>query len=212
MENQPIEKEAKLIDRIRWQGHGSFTIETAPFIQIAPWRVVKRDAPPDVILIGHDYYTLCSPADVAKIRGQNTVVIGSESVARIIPGTTVLREWQSYSIDRASIKAIPAISQLDSYGLGFLISLDLYDIYYLGDSAINPEVAFLRPDIVMLPIDGYGSLSLTESLQLLEIMQPKWAIPYNWGGAGEEATQLDAQSFKSRAPDATEVLLLPVSQ
>lgn len=201
-----------MIDRIRWQGHGSFTIETTPFIQIAPWRVVKGEAPPDAILIGHDHYSLCSPADVEKIRGENTVILGSESVARVIPGTIVLREWQSYSIGRASIKAIPAASQLDSQGLGFLISLDLYDIYYFGDSAINPAVAFLRPDILLLPIDGYGSLSLEEALHLLEAMQPKWAIPYNWGGAGEEATQLDAQSFKSRAPGATEVLLLPVSQ
>ena len=207
-----------MIDRIRWQGHASFTIEGAPFIQIAPWRVVKRESPPDAILIGHDHYDHCSPADVQKIRGDRTVIIGNENVARTIEGTTLLREWQSISVDRANIKAIPAYSERDPRhpredgGLGFVISLDFFDIYYVGDSGIVPGMEYLRPDILLLPIDGYGRLSVAEALQLVEMMKPDWAIPYNWGGAGEEATQLDAQSFKSRVTGTTQVILLPVTQ
>lgn len=205
-----------MIDRIRWQGHGSFAIEGQPFIQIAPWRVVKRETPPDIILIGHDQYDHCSPADIEKIRGEHTVIIGSESAARAIPGTTVLRAWQSISVDRANIKAIPAnsrrdpVDQKEDSRLGFLISLDYYDIYYVGESEIDPGMSFLKPDIVLLPIDGYGRLSVADALQLVEVMNPTWAIPYNWGGAGEEATQLDAQSFRSSVSGKTEVLLLPV--
>jgi len=207
-----------MIERITWQGHSSFTIEGSPRIQIAPWRVVKREAPPAAILIGHDHYDHCSPADVEKIRGADTVIVGNESVARIIPGTVVLREWQSINIGKASVKALPAYSLSDprhrreDRGLGFLISLDFYDIYYVGDSDIVPGMAVLRPDILLLPIAGYGRLSLTAALSLVEMMQPSYAIPYNWGGAGEEATQLDAQSFQSRVSGRSEVRLLTVSQ
>ena len=207
-----------MIDRIQWQGHGSFAIEGAPFIQIAPWRVVKREEPPDVILIGHDHYDHCSPADIAKIRGERTLIIGNESVANIIEGATVLRAWQSISVDRASVKAVPAYSPKDprhppeAGGLGFVISLDYYDIYYVGDSQIVPEMARLRPDIALLPIDGYGRLTVDEALRLVDMLKPRWAIPYNWGGAGEEATHLDAQSFQSRVGGATEALLLPIIQ
>ena len=199
-------------------GHGSFTIVGSPFIQIAPWRVVKRESPPDVILIGHDHYDHCSPADVEKIRGDHTVVIGNESVAQVIEDTTVLRAWHSISVGRASFKAVPAFSPSDlrhppeAGGLGFVISLDYFDIYYVGDSQIVRGMEQLRPDIVLLPIDGYGRLTANDALRLIDILQPRWAIPYNWGGAGEEATQLDAQSFKSRVRGSTEVLLLPVSQ
>lgn len=207
-----------MIERIQWQGHGSFAISGEPFIQIAPWRVVKRETSPDVILIGHDHYDHCSPADVEKIRGDDTVIIGNQAVAGVIRDTTVLREWHSISVGRASIKAVPAFSPGDPRhpredgGLGFVISLDYYDIYYVGDSQIVPGMEHLRPDIVLLPIDGYGRLSSNEALSLIEVLQPRWAIPYNWGGAGEEATQLDAQSFKSRARGQTEVLLLPTTQ
>lgn len=206
-----------MIDRIRWQGHGSFAIEGAPFIQIAPWRVVKTDVSPDLILLGHDHYDHCSPADVDKIRGDNTVIVASESASRVIPGTQVLREWQSINVGKANIKAIPALSSRDPRDqrvdgrLGFLISLDLYDIYYVGEADTFSETAYLKPDIILLPIDGYGRLSVPEAARLVASMQPKWAIPYNWGGAGEEATQLDAQSFQSQVSDGTEVLLLPVT-
>lgn len=206
-----------MIDRIRWQGHGSFAIDGSPFIQIAPWRVLKHESPPDAVLIGHDHYDHCSPADVEKIRGEQTLIIGNESVARVIQGTVVLREWQSISLERASITAVPAFSPSDprhppeAGGLGFVISLDYYDIYYVGDSEIVPEMAHLRPDIVLAPIDGYGRLSVEGALRLVDMLQPRWAIPYNWGGVGEEATQLDAQSFKSRARGATEVVLLPIT-
>ncbi len=207
-----------MIGRIRWQGHSSFTIEGTPTIQIAPWRVVKRESPPDVILIGHDHYDHCSPADIEKIRGEDTVIIGNNAVASKISGTTVLREWQSVNIGRASIKAIPAYSRRDPRhrreegGLGFVISLDLFDIYYVGDSDIIPGMEVMKPDILLLPIDGYGRLSLESALELTELLQPGWVIPYNWGGPGEEATQIDAQSFASRVGDGSEALLLPVRQ
>ena len=206
-----------MIDRIRWQGHGSFVIEGKPLIQIAPWRVVKSDKPPDVILIGHDHFDHCSPADIEKIRGENTIVIGSESAARVIPEVKVLREWQSISVERASITAIPAATRRSARAsttdgrLGFLISLDLYDIYYVGESEVIPDVRHFMPDIILLPIDGYGRLSVEAGLELVDMMKPAWAIPYNWGSAGAEATELDAQSFRSRVTGATEVLLLPVN-
>lgn len=177
---------------------------------------MKDERSPDVVLIGHDLFAHCSPADVEKIRGENTVVIGNESVARVIPNTTVLREWQSIGVERASITAIPAATRRSASGgdgrLGFLISLDLHDLYYVGESDVVPDAKHFQPDIILLPIDGYGRLSVEEARAFVAMMQPAWAIPYNWGGTGEEATQLDAQSFKSRVSGTTEVLLLPVSR
>lgn len=207
-----------MIDRIRWQGHGSFALESQPRIQIAPWRVVKPEAIPDVILIGHDNFDHCSPADVEKIRGPHTLVIGSESAAGLIPDMQVLRAWQSISIDRATITAIPAASKVAAAAskgngpLGFLVSLDLYDTYYVGESEAIPDVKHIKPDIILLPIDGYGRLTVELGLEMLRVMQPTWAIPYNWGGTGAEATQLDAQSFKSRVDRPTQVRLLPIRQ
>ncbi len=206
-----------VLDRIIWQGGGSFRILGAPSIQIAPWRVVKQEAPPDIILIGHDYYDHCSPADVAKLRGENTAIIGNQRVAEIIPGTTVLRDWQSISLGKATIRAIPAHASGDQRqsggqgGLGFVISLDYYDIYYVGDSQLAPGMPLLRPDILLLPIDGRGRLSLEDALKLVDLLKPRWAIPYNWGGPSAGASEMDAKSFQNRGGKDTIVRLLEVT-
>ena len=205
----------KVLDKIKWQGGGSFRIEGEPTIQIAPWRVVKQAAPPDIILIGQDDFDHCSPADVAKLRGDQTKIIGSRRVANIIEDTLILREWQSIRLNNVTIRAVPALSRRPnpgasaSDGLGFVVSIGYYDIYYVGDAKLVPGMDLLKPDIALLPIDGNGQQALEEALKLVALLRPRWAIPYNWGGAGTYATELAARSFQSRVGAGTEVRLLP---
>ena len=206
-----------MIDQIKWQGHSSFIIGESPRIQIAPWRIVLEPEPPDIVLIGHNHYDHCSPADVEKVRGKDTIVIGNEAVARVIAGTTVIRDWQSISLGKVSVKAVPAYSVRDpshprhDKGLGFVISMNFFDIYYVGDSELVPELSLPRPDALLLPIDGFGRLSVEDALQLVARLKPRWTIPYNWGRSGDEATHLDARSFQARAANDTEVVLLPIT-
>lgn len=203
-----------MLDRIKWQGGGSFRIDGEPTIQIAPWRVVRQASPPDIILIGHDRFDHCSPADVAKLRGAHTKVVGSRRVADIIEDTIVLREWQSIRLSNATIRAVPAISRRADQtagsirGMGFVISIGFYDIYYVGDAKLAPGMEVLKPDIMLLPIDGDGQAALEDALKLVALLQPRWAVPYNWGGAGSQATEMDARSFQSRVGESTEVRLL----
>ena len=96
-------------------------------------------------------------------------------------------------------------------GLGFVISVDYYDIYYVGDSQIIPEMNLLHPDIILCPIDGYGRLSTSEAVKLVDMLKPRWVIPYNWGQSGEEATTRDAQDFKETIGGRAEVILLPIT-
>src|SRR5690606_35790649 len=123
-----------MIDNIRWLGHGSFMIQGPPFIFIDPWRVVRSAFHADIILISHEHYDHCSTADIEKLRGPNTYIIGNEAVSKKIEGTTLIRPWQSMSFDRISIKAIPAYApdrishKKSDGGLGFVISLNYFDI------------------------------------------------------------------------------------
>lgn len=207
-----------MIERIHWLGHSSFMIQGSPLIHIAPWRATKTVFHSDIILIGHDHYDHCSQADINKLRGENTCVIGNENVAGIIPDTTIIRPFQSISIERANVKAIPAYSPNDprhpksDNGLGFVISVDFYDIYYTGDTQIIPEMELLHPDIILLPIDGNGRLSANEAIKVVDMLKPRWVIPYNWGQSGEEASTLDAQEFKKAIGGRAEVILLPITQ
>lgn len=207
-----------MIDNIQWLGHSSFVIHGHPIVHIAPWRVTKGAFHSDIILVGHDHYDHCSQADINKLRGPETLILGTENVAKTIPDTTIIRPWQSISIDRMSVKAIPAYSPKDlrhpksDGGLGFVISVNFFDIYYAGDTQIIPEMELLHPDIALLPIDGYGRLSLDEAVKVVDLLKPRWVIPYNWGSSGEEASALDAKEFQKRVGGRAEVVLGPVTQ
>ncbi len=204
-----------MIDRIQWLGHGSFLIQGPPLIYINPWRVSRNIFHADVILITHDHYDHCSQADIDKLRGPDTLVISNDKVASEIENCTVVRPWQSLTIDRACIKAVPAYSPNDwrhpqnDGGLGFVISLNYYDIYYAGDTQLIPEMSRIHPDIAILPIDGNGTLNVEDATEVVREMRPRWTIPANWGNAAEGATRLDAMAFKQLADGPTEVVLLP---
>jgi len=204
-----------MIDRIQWLGHGSFIIQGSPLIYINPWRIARSVFHADVVLVTHDHYDHCSLADIEKLRGPHTIVIGNERVASEIGDCMVVRPWQSLTIDRTCFKAVPAYSPNDwrhpqsARGLGFIISTNLYDIYYAGDTQLIPEMNRLNPDIAILPIDGNGTMTIEEATQAVQQMRPRWVIPSNWGGHGEGASRLDALAFQRQAADFAEVVLLP---
>lgn len=202
-----------MIDRIEWLGHGSFAIKGPPLIYINPWRISRSVFHADLILVGHNHYEHCSLADIEKLRGPDTVVIGNESVANDIAGAVVLRPWQSYTQDRANVKAVPAYSPNDlrhapeDGGLGFVISLNFYDIYYAGDTQIIPEMGMIKPDIAILPIDGNGTLTVEDAAEVVRQMRPRYTFASNWGPAAEGATRVDAQALKSLVSDHTQVII-----
>lgn len=194
-----------MIERIQWLGHGSFFIQGPPLIYINPWRVARSIFHADVILVGHHHSEHCSLADISKLRGAETKIITSPQVAKEIEGCQILRPWQGIQIDRAGIKAVPAYSpkgwqhpQSDG-GLGFLISLNYYDIYYAGDTEIIPEMERIRPDIAILPIDGNGTLDIFNAVEVVKQMRPRWVIPCNWGAGDEANVRLFQKEVGGRA-------------
>ncbi|MBC8099745.1 MAG: MBL fold metallo-hydrolase, partial [Armatimonadetes bacterium] len=181
-----------MLERLHWLGHGSFLIEGPPLIYINPWRVTRGTFHADAILIGHDHYEHFSPADIEKLRGPDTVIATNEKVGAMVAGSTQLRTWHSLTLDRARITAVPAYSvndprhALDEGGLGFVISLNFYDIYYAGDTGVIPEMQGLQPDIAILPIDGAnGTLSVEQAVEVVKQMRPRTVLPCNWGAGGE---------------------------
>lgn len=203
-----------MLDKIQWLGHGSFVIQGPPLIYIDPWRVVKSVFHADVILISHDHYDHFSPADIDKLRGPETRIICNAEVAKQVENATILLPWQSITIDQTSIKAVPAYSPDDlrhpreAGGLGFVISINYYDIYYAGDTMYIPEMKLIRPDIAIVPIDNNGTMNPEEAAEVVRQMQPRYAIPSNWGSTiSESATQFDVRRFEKAVGDATQVIV-----
>ncbi|MCA9914878.1 MAG: MBL fold metallo-hydrolase [Anaerolineae bacterium] len=203
-----------MIEQIRWLGHGSIVIEGSPILYINPWRIVRTAFHADAILVTSDSYDLCSSADIEKLRGPATHLIGSEQVAAQVDNVTVLRAWQSVSVDRASIKAIPIVrAKADGTTIpvdgsfGYVVSENYYDIYYTGHTSIMPQMQYMHPDIAIIPVDQRGGYTLDDAIALVDTLRPRWVIPCNWGTTDYGASQVVAQEFRKRVEGVTEVVM-----
>ncbi len=190
-----------MIDRIQWLGHGSFLIQGPPLITINPWRVARTAFHPDAILITNDLYDHCSPGDIDKLRGPQTMIIANPAASHVLGnGALLLRSWQSVNVSGARVTAVPAYTHSDYYpaskgGLGFVISIDYYDIYYAGTTDFVPELERIRCDVAILPLSaGPGTLDLERTVELVRALQPRWVIPSHWGTFG--GTLLDVQALE----------------
>jgi L-ascorbate metabolism protein UlaG (beta-lactamase superfamily) len=206
-------RQAAVLDQIKWLGHGSFLIHGPPIIYINPWRIDSVTFHADVILIGHEHYDHFSVTDIEKLRGEGTITIGNEKVAAVLENTVVLRHWQTFALGHCGIMAIPAYHPSsvthtrEDGGLGFMISLNTYDIYYAGDTGLIAEMAHLRPDIAILPIDGNSTLTVDEAIEAVRILRPRWVLPANWGHDGQGATRTEASEFAHQAGSYARVIL-----
>ncbi len=199
-----------MIDRIEWLGHASFRIQGMPLIYIDPWRVARNAFHADIILLTHDHYDHCSPADVEKLRGPGTTVIANNMASKVVDGVTVLRPWQVLNVDRACIKAVPAYNShhpKEFEGLGYVISLDHYDIYYAGDTDLIPEMSMIHPDIAILPIGGRQTMGYESAAEAVRQLRPRWVIPSHWGSPAEGGTALDVRLFAERVSGLAELVL-----
>lgn len=183
-----------MLERIHWLGHASFRIngpphEDGPVIYIDPWNLPDDAPPADVILISHDHHDHCSPKDIQRIRTDDTTVIANQRAADIIgPGVQVLRPYQGAScIGDICVRAVPAYTLTKTYhspsfgGLGFLINLKRFDVYFAGDTDLIPEMDKIGCDVALLPVGGTYTMNWEEAVEATKRIRTIYAVPMHYG-------------------------------
>ncbi len=203
-----------MIDQIHWLGHASFRIDKAPRIYIDPFRILGDSPPADVILITHEHYDHCSPSDIEKLVQPGTRIISNQAVAEQLRGefkVEVLRPWQSVNIGRAHIKAVPAYT-FDDYhparrgDLGFVVSVNFYDIYYAGDTDFIPEMKSIGCDIAILPASAKeGLMTVDNARHAVKALRPSYIIPSHFDSP-EGGSRLDARALGTAVGDMATVV------
>ncbi len=78
-------KEDAMVKDIHWLGHDTFKIVGEKVIYTDPFKIKKKDNA-DIILITHEHYDHCSPEDVKKIQGPETVIVCTPDCAEKLAG------------------------------------------------------------------------------------------------------------------------------
>ncbi len=201
--------EVKLLEKLRWLGHDSFLLEGPPIIYFDPWRLKRGLPQADIVLVSHEHGDHCSPTDVKRISGPNTVIIASQGAAPKLRGDVrVMRPGDKLTVGEVTIEAVPAynVSKFRSPGNpfhpkpalhnGYVVTVAGERIYFAGDTDHVQEMAAIDCDIALLPVSGTYVMTAEEAAEAAKTIQLRVAVPMHYG-AGVVGTASDAERFKA---------------
>jgi len=193
-------------------GHASVKIfAEGKVVYIDPWKLSSEAEKADLVLVTHEHYDHCSPEDVEKVSGKETVVIAPADCAGKLRGNVKsLLPGEKTTEQGIEIEAVPAYNPTKQFHpkannwVGYIISIGGKRIYHAGDTDLIPEMKEVKADIVLLPVGGTYTMNAEEAAEAANLIAPETAIPIHYGDiVGSKA---DAEKFKEKCKCKVEIL------
>jgi len=203
---------ASFADKIKWMGHDGFRIEAGKTIYFDPYQIEGGPAA-DVILVSHEHFDHCSPEDIAKIQGPETVIVTEKDSANKLSGDVrVVKPGDVLELEDVKIEAFPSYNTDKDFHprkngwLGFIVEMEGVRVYHAGDADFIPEMKDMEVDIALLPVSGTYVMTVDQAVKAALAISPRLAIPMHYGAiVGDEQ---DAFAFKKALEGTVDVRIL----
>lgn len=187
---------------IHWLGHDTFRITGGgKVIYTDPFKMDKGGARADLILITHEHYDHCSPEDVAKVAGPETVIVATPDCAGKLKGKVkTVKPGDKLTAAGFDIEVVRAYNTNKKFHpkandwVGYIFTVEGKRIYLAGDTDHIPEMKDFRADIALLPVSGTYVMTAEEAAQAAKDIKPETAVPMHFGSI--VGAKGDAERFK----------------
>ena len=170
-----INKEENTMDKLLYQGHGSFrlTLGSGEVIYIDPYAGEGYDQPADLILVTHQHpdhnqIGLVSQKDGCIVFQNSDAIVDGEYQSADIAGVHI-EPVQAYNANHDVTKCV-----------GYLVTVGDKLLYFAGDTSKTDqmtELAGRNIDYAFLPMDGRFNMDIPEAIECAELIQAKHTVP-----------------------------------
>jgi len=199
-------------EKIAWLGHDGFRIDAGKTVYLDPYQI-EGGPVADVILITHEHFDHCSPEDVAKIQGPETVIVTEKDSAKKLTGDVrVVKPGDTVDLGDLKIEVVPSYNTDKDFHpkknrwLGFIVEIEGVKVYHAGDADFIPEMKDLEVDIALLPVSGTYVMTADQAVKAALAINPKLAIPMHYGAIVGDVQ--DALNFEKALAGKVDVMVL----
>ena len=179
-------------------------------VHVDPWRV-DGDSRADYILLTHPHYDNFSEADIARVRGPETVVVAPASMKKQLAECDhFMRPGDLLHLEGIDVLAVPAYNVSKKFHprtegwLGYVFTVGDVTYYHAGDTDFLDSMYEIRCDVAFLPCEGQYTMGPEEAAQAGVACGARVVVPVHWGGA--VGSREDAQRVVELFPGIAQVL------
>lgn len=212
---------SQYLRNIQFLGHATFQISGSSIIYTDPYDLSGYQflEEADIILVTHSHFDHCSVDDIAKIRGDRTIIVTSSDCSEFFknseqsdevlknsesleaaPGKVItLSPGEETEVGNVKVRAVPAYNIGKNFHPkknnwnGYLFDLDGVRYYHPGDSDKVPEMDSITADVIFLPVGGTYTMDAREACEVANRINTKVAIPMHYGSV--IGSEKDAEDF-----------------